>query len=329
MINKNVKLNRRIFDKDCEQKPIRTGFGEGLLLAGEENEKVVGLCADLTESTQMHLFRNKFPKRFIQMGIAEQNLASTASGLASMGKIPFITSYAMFSPGRNWEQIRTTICYNNVSVKIAGSHAGVSVGPDGGTHQAIEDIALTRVIPRMVVISPCDALEARKATLEASRTKEPTYIRLARNKTPIITSEETPFEIGKAQVFFEEQNPKVTIIAIGALVHKALVVAEELRHKGVGVIVINLSTIKPLDEKAILECVKKTGKVVTVEEHQIAGGMGSAVAEFLAKTFPVPIEFVGVKDEFGQSGKPEELIRHYGMDESAIRKAVEKVLERN
>jgi transketolase len=329
MINKDQKLNKRIFDKDCEQVPIRAGFGQGLLLAGEENEKVVGLCADLTESTQMHLFRNKFPKRFIQMGIAEQNLASVASGLAAMGKIPFITSYAMFSPGRNWEQIRTTICYNNVPVKIAGSHAGVSVGPDGGTHQAIEDIALTRVIPRMVVISPCDAIEARKATLEASRTKEPTYIRLAREKTPVITTEETPFEIGKAQVFFEEQNPKVTIIATGALVHKALVVAEELRHKGVGSIVINLSTIKPLDEKTILEYVKKTGRVVTVEEHQIAGGMGSAVAEFLAKTFPVPIEFVGVKDEFGQSGKPEELIKHYGMDESAIKKAVEKVLGRN
>ena len=329
MINKEQKLNRNIFDKDVKQIPIRTGFGEGLLLAGEQNEKVVGLCADLTESTQMHLFRNKFPKRFIQMGIAEQNLASVASGLAAMGKIPFITSYAMFSPGRNWEQIRTTICYNNVSVKIAGSHAGVSVGPDGGTHQAIEDIALTRVIPRMVVISPCDAIEARKATLEASKTTEPTYIRLAREKTPIITTEETSFEIGKAQVFFEEQNPKVTIIATGALVHKALVVAEELRHKGVGSIVINLSTIKPLDEKTILETVKKTGRVVTVEEHQIAGGMGGAVAEFLAKTFPVPIEFVGVNDEFGQSGKPEELIEHYGMDESAIRKAVEKVMLRH
>ena len=336
MLNWGQKLNKRIFDKDVELVPIRKGFGDGLLLAGEENEKVVGLCADLTESTQMHLFRNKFPKRFIQMGIAEQNLASVGSGLAAMGKIPFITSYAMFSPGRNWEQIRTTICYNNVPVKIAGSHAGVSVGPDGGTHQAIEDIALTRVIPRMVVISPCDAIEARKATLEASRTLEPTYIRLAREKTPVMTTEETPFEIGKAQVFFDSisrQGPAlikggVTIIATGALVHKALVVAEELRHKGVGSIVINLSTIKPLDEKTILENVKKTGRVVTVEEHQIAGGMGSAVSEFLAKTFPVPIEFVGVDDEFGQSGKPEELIKHYRMDESAIRSAVEKVLKR-
>jgi len=328
MINIKLKLNKEIFNKDVKQVPIRTGFGEGLLLAGEENEKVVGLCADLTESTQMHLFRNKFPKRFIQMGIAEQNLASVASGMASMGKIPFISSYAMFSPGRNWEQIRTTICYNDVPVKIAGSHAGVSVGPDGGTHQAIEDIALTRVIPRMVVISPCDAIEAKKATIEASKTNEPTYIRLAREKTPIITTEETPFEIGKAQIFFEEKNPQVTIIATGALVHRALIVAEELRHKGVGSIVLNLSTIKPLDEKTILEAVKKTGRVVTVEEHQIAGGMGSAVAEFLAKTFPVPIEFVGVKDLFGQSGKPEELLNHYEMNEVSIKKAVEKVLDR-
>ena len=328
MIKSDQKLNPKLFDKDCEQKPIRMGFGEGLVLAGEENEKVVGLCADLTESTQMHLFRDRFPKRFIQMGIAEQNLASVASGLAAMGKIPFITSYAMFSPGRNWEQIRTTICYNNVPVKIAGSHAGISVGPDGGTHQAIEDIALTRVIPRMVVISACDAIEARKATLAASKTKEPTYIRLAREKTPIITTEDTSFEIGKAQVFFEEKNPQVTIIATGALVHKALVVAEELRHKGTGSIVVNLSTIKPLDTETILENVKKTGRVVTVEEHQIAGGMGSAVAEFLAQNFPVPIEFVGVRDEFGQSGKPEELIEHYGMGVKDIKKAVEKVLAR-
>lgn len=328
MVNKDQKLNPKIFDKDCEQKPIRMGFGEGLVIAGEQDENVVGLCADLTESTQMHLFRDKFPKRFIQMGIAEQNLASVASGLASMGKIPFITSYAMFSPGRNWEQIRTTVCYNNVPVKIAGSHAGISVGPDGGTHQAIEDIALTRVIPRMVVISPCDALEAKKATLAASKTKEPTYIRLAREKTPIITTEDTPFEIGKARVFFEEKNPQVTIIATGALVHKALVVAEELRHKGVGSIVVNLSTIKPLDTETILENVKKTGRVVTVEEHQIAGGMGSAVAEFLAQNFPAPIEFVGVKDEFGQSGKPEELIEHYGMGVKDIKKAIEKVLNR-
>jgi len=328
MISSNQKLN-------CEQKPIRMGFGEGLLIAGEQDENVVGLCADLTESTQMHLFKNKFPKRFIEMGIAEQNLASVASGLAAMGKIPFMTSYAMFSPGRNWEQIRTTICYNDVPVKIIGSHAGVSVGPDGGSHQAIEDIALTRVIPRMVVISPCDALEARKATLAASKTKEPTYIRLAREKTPIITTEESPFEIGKAQVFFDSMSRTVldigrgvTVVATGALVHKALVVAEEYRHKGVGVIVVNLSTIKPLDTETILEVVKKTGRVVTVEEHQVVGGMGSAVAEFLAENYPVPIQFVGIRDKFGQSGKSEELIEYYGLGEKDIKKAIEKVLNR-
>lgn len=326
MINKDQKLHPKIFDKDCEQKPIRMGFGEGLLVAAEENEKVVGLCADLTESTQMHLFKEKFPRRFIEVGIAEQNLAAVASGMATMGKIPFITSYAMFSPGRNWEQTRTTICYNNVPVKIAGSHAGISVGPDGGTHQAIEDIALTRVIPRMVVISPCDAVEAKKAVLEASKTLDPTYIRLAREKTPIITTEETPFKIGKAQVLFEEKNPKVTVIATGALVYKTLMVAEKLRHQGIGVVVVNVSTIKPLDTETIMREVKKTGKVVTVEEHQVAGGMGSAIAEYLAENYPVPISFVGIRDVFGQSGKPEELLQCYGLDERSIESVILKMV---
>ena len=332
MLNKNVKLNKRIFDKDCEQVPIRTGFGEGLLLAGEQNEKVVGLCADLTESTQMHLFRNKFPKRFIQMGIAEQNLASVASGMASMGKIPFITSYAMFSPGRNWEQIRTTICYNDQNVKIAGSHAGVSVGPDGGTHQAIEDIAITRVIPRMIVVSPCDAIEAQKATIAAAKIKGPVYIRLAREKTPIITTAETPFEIGKAQIVWQASESvagaKVGIIATGALLHKAIVAARDLEAEGLAVTVMNLATIKPLDVNAVVELAKNTGAIVTVEEHQIAGGMGSAVAECLAMNNPAPIEFVGVNDQFGQSGTPAELIEHYGMGVSHIKEAVKKVISR-
>src|SRR3954464_12865517 len=203
MVNPTQKLNPKLFDADIEQAPIRKGFGEGLVKAAELDKNVVGLCADLTESTQMHLLKQKFPDRFIEMGIAEQNLASVASGMAAMGKIPFITSYAMFSPGRNWEQIRTTICYNDRPVKIAGSHAGISVGPDGGTHQAVEDIAITRVIPRMVVISPCDALEAHKATVAASKTDTPVYIRLAREKTPIITTKDTPFEIGKAQIYWK------------------------------------------------------------------------------------------------------------------------------
>lgn len=315
-----------MFEKDVEQIPIRKGFGEGLVLAGEKNPQVVALSADLTESAQALPFKEKFPNRFVQVGIAEQNLASVASGLAAMGKIPFIASYAMFSPGRNWEQIRTTICYNNRPVKIVGSHAGVSVGPDGGTHQAIEDLALTRILPRMIVLSPCDAVEAKKATLASVDTNTPVYIRLAREKTPVMTTNETPFEIGKAQTFWTSKNPKVGIIATGALLHKALSVAQTLEKEGIEVEVMNLATIKPLDEEAIINLAKKTGKIVTVEEHQIAGGMGSAVAELLAKKFPVPMRFIGVNNEFGQSGTPAELIEHYGMGEKDILKAVKELL---
>jgi transketolase len=250
--------------------------------------------------------------------------------MAAMGKIPFVSSYAMFSPGRNWEQIRTTICYNNQPVKIVGSHAGVSVGPDGGTHQAIEDMAITRVLPRMVVISPCDSIEAKKATLAIAKTNTPVYLRLAREKTPIITTEDTPFEIGKAQIVFQPiaGKPDVGIIATGALLHKALKVAHELEKEKIGVTVLNLSTIKPLDEKAVIKLAQDAKAIVTVEEHQIAGGMGSAVAECLAKHAPTPLEFIGVKDEFGQSGNPEELIEHYGMGEKSIMEAAKKAMKR-
>ena len=329
MINLSQKLNPKIFNDDVEQVPIRKGFGEGLLIAGESDERVVGLCADLTESTQMHLFKNKFPERFVEIGVAEQNLVTVASGMASMGKIPFVTSYAMFSPGRNWEQIRTTICYNNRPVKIAGSHAGISVGPDGGTHQAIEDIAIMRVLPRMVVISPCDAIEARKATIALAKTDTPVYIRLAREKTPIITTEETPFVIGVASIFYStSQICDVAIVATGALVYKAIMAAREIEKEGIPVKVLNLSTIKPLDEGAIIALAKECGAIVTVEEHQIAGGMGSAVAECLAANYPVPIEFIGVHDLFGQSGSPAELVAHYHMDVTHIKNAVRKVLAR-
>ena len=327
MLNEKLKLNSKVFDKDVEQLPIRKGFGEGLLAAGEADEKIVGLCADLTESTQMHLFRNKFPNRFVEIGVAEQNLATVASGMAAMGKIPFITSYAMFSPGRNWEQIRTTICYNDRKVVIAGSHAGVSVGPDGGTHQAIEDIAIMRVIPRMTVISPCDSIEAKKATLLAAKCKGPVYIRLAREKTPIMTTEDTPFEIGKARIFWMGESPSVAIFATGALVHNALKAAKEL-EKEISVKVINIATIKPLDVSAVVDAAKECGAVVTVEEHQKAGGLGSAIAECLSENHPVPIEFVGVSDLFGQSGKPEELIEHYGMGVSHIKEAIREVLKK-
>lgn len=330
MINPDQKLNPKILDKKVEQVPIRQGFGEGLVQAGEKNKNVVGLCADLTESTKMNLFKNKFPERFIEIGIAEQNLASVASGMAAMGKIPFISSYAMFSPGRNWEQIRTTICYNDRPVIIAGSHAGVSVGPDGGTHQAVEDMAITRVIPNMVVISPCDHIEARKATLASAELKKPVYIRLAREKTPVITTDETPFEIGKAQIYYGEKDSKadVAIIATGALVYRAIKVAESLKKDGISAKVLNVATIKPIDREAVINMAKTTGAVVSVEEHQIAGGLGSAVSEVLSQNFPVPQEFIGVHDKFGQSGTPDELLAHYGMAESDILNACKKVVGR-
>lgn len=330
MLNDKLKLNTKLFNDDVEQVPIRQGFGEGLLQAGIENENVVALCADLTDSTKMNLFAEKFPQRFIEIGVAEQNLVTVASGMAAMEKIPFVSSYAMFSPGRNWEQIRTTIAYNDRPVKIAGSHAGISVGPDGGTHQAIEDIAIMRVMPNMVVLSPCDSIEAKKATLACAKIKEPTYIRLAREKTPIMTTEDTPFEIGKGQVVFvpEQGLAEVGIIATGALVHKALVCARDLEKKGIKIKVLNLSTIKPLDEEAIVSLAKEAKCIVTVEEHQIIGGLGSAVAECLAKYYPTPIEFIGVNDKFGQSGTPDELIEHYGMGVESIKKAVERVMKR-
>ncbi|MEK7568527.1 MAG: transketolase C-terminal domain-containing protein [Patescibacteria group bacterium] len=322
----NIPLNPKLFDTDVEQAPIRAGFGEGLLVAARADERVVGLCCDLVESTKMDGFAKEFPKRFFEMGIMEQSMASVASGMAAMGKVPFISSYAMFSPGRNWEQIRTNICYNDRPVKIAGSHAGVSVGPDGGTHQAIEDIALTRVIPNMVVITPCDSIEARKATIAMAKTNSPTYIRLAREKTPIITTEDTPFEIGKAQEFFRSATPKVGIIACGSLVYNAIMAAKQLEAEGIGAVVLNIGTVKPLDCEAVIALAKECGAIVTVEEHQVAGGMGSAVAEVLAEAHPTKMRFVGVHDKFGQSGNQTELIEHYGMGISHIKEAVKSIL---
>ncbi len=330
MLNPELKLNPKLFNDDVEQLPIRKGFGQGLLKAGEEDKNVVALCADLTESTQMHLFKEKFPERFVEIGVAEQNLVTVASGMSAMGKVPFCSSYAMFSPGRNWEQIRTTISYNDRKVVVVGSHAGISVGPDGGTHQALEDIALTRIIPNMDVVSPCDAIEAKKATLALAKSKHPAYLRLAREKTPVITTEETPFELGKAQVYWipDVGLAQVGIIVTGDLMHKALLAAKELESEGVKTKVLNLATIKPIDAEAIIALAKETKAIVTVEEHQVMGGMGSAVAEVLAQNFPVPIEFVGVKDKFGQSGTPDELIEHYGMGKNAIKEAVQKILKR-
>jgi transketolase len=331
-VNPKAKLVKNILKTDSlEQAPTRNGYGEGLLMAGDENKNVVALCADLTESTRTDEFAKKYPERFIEIGVAEQNLATVAAGLAAVGKIPYITSYAMFSPGRNWEQIRTTICYNNQPVKIIGSHAGVSVGPDGATHQAVEDIAIMRTIANMQVFAPCDANEGKKVAFAISKTKEPAYVRYAREKTPIFTTEDTPFVIGKALTVWDEpdgKNPDVVVIASGPLVYEAILVAGELELEGVNVRVLNNVSIKPMDKESILTSAKDAGAVVTVEEHQKAGGMGSAVAEMLAENYPVPVEFVGVSDRFGESGKPSELIEHFGMGKTHIKEAILKVIKR-
>ncbi len=328
MINESAKLNKKIFKANIEQKPTRDGYGKGLVIAGEENKNVVVLCADLTESTRSHWFKEKFSERFFEMGVAEQNMATIAAGLGVSRKIPYISSYAVFSPGRNWEQIRTTICYNNSNVKICGAHAGVSVGPDGATHQAIEDIATMRVIPNMKVFVPCDEIEAKKVTVAAAKIYGPVYFRFAREKTPVFTSEETPFIPGKAEIFWESKKPQVAIISCGPVLYNALLAAKELEDENIGVIVLNSHTIKPIDEKKIIEVAKKYGAVVTVEEHNIIGGLGSAVAEVLAKNYPVPMEFIGMQDTFGESGEPDELIEKYGMGSRNIKEAVKKVLKR-
>ena len=330
MVNQWTKLVANIFDlKALDQAPTRKGYGEGLLEAGEKNPRVMALCADLTESTQTHLFAKKFPERFIEMGVAEQNMAAVAAGLANYGKIPFIASYAIFSPGRNWEQIRTTICYNNVPVKIVGSHTGVSVGADGATHQALEDMAIMRVLPNMTVISPCDAEEARKATVAAVGINGPVYLRLTREKTPVFTTKRSPFKVGRAEVFFEcKGKPDVAIIACGPLVYTALLAAQKLASLRIKTRVINNHTIKPMDEKTIIKAAKDAGAIVTVEDHQIKGGMGSAVAEVLAKHCPVPVEYIGMQNRFGESGESGELIKKFGLDVSSIIKAVKKVIKR-
>jgi transketolase len=329
MLNQNLKLNTKLFDENVEKISTRVGFGEGLVLAADQNKNVVGLCADLNESTQMNLFAKKYPERFVQVGVAEQNLVTVASGMAAMGKIPFAASYAMFNPGRNWEQIRTTIAYNDRPVKIIGSHAGVSVGSDGGSHQALEDIALMRVLPNMIVFSPCDVIEAKKATVEAARINKPVYIRLIREKTPIITTEETPFEIGRAQILFAPpMTAQVGIIATGPLIYNAIIAAQNFAQKGISVKVLNISSIRPIDFEAIINLGKEAGAIVSVEEHQIVGGLGSAIAEVLVQNYPVPMELIGVHDKYGQSGTPAELMEYYGMGISSIERAVERVMVR-
>jgi len=326
MINPKVYLNKKVFDEDVEQQPTRNGYGDGVVEAGKKNKDVVVLCADLTESTRSEDFAKTFPERFIEVGVAEQNLATLAAGMGLAGKIPFFSSYATFSPGRNNEQIRTTIAINDVNCKIVGSHAGISVGADGATHQALEDMALMRAMPNVRVLYPCDAIEAKKATMAAAEIIGPVYIRLARAATPMMTTEKTPFTFGKAEIFWEGKD--VTIVACGPLVFEALLAAKKLEEQGISVEVLNSPTVDPLDEKSILTSVKKTKAVVTVEEHQTAAGFGGAVAEMLGRNYPAPMEFIGIKNRFGESGEPAELLDAFELSSPHIMKAVEKVLKR-
>lgn len=311
--------------KELKYEPNRKGFGKGLLEAGKRWENVVAACADLTDSTQISLFRDAFPDRFIEIGVAEQNLVTVGSGLAAMGKIPFVSSYAAFSPGRNWEQIRTTICLNDQPVKIIGAHAGLYTGPDGATHQMLEDIALMRVLPNMVVIAPCDSIEAEKATLAMATDPRPNYLRLAREALPTITTAKTPFEIGAAYVF--AGGADVTIIATGTMTYPALQAVDLLYKDGIEAEVIHVPTIKPLDAETILKSVRKTRAVVTIEEAQIAGGLGGAVAELLAEELPVPMKRLGVRDRFGESGHPDQLLEHHGLDAKHVRLAAHSVVD--
>ncbi len=308
-----------------EKIPSRDGFGKGLVQAGKENPNVVELCCDLTDSTRAGWFKKEFPERFIEVGVAEQNMMGVAAGLAMMGKVPFVSSYAVFNPGRNWEQLRVSVCYSEANVKIQGAHAGISVGPDGATHQALEDIAITRCLPKLTVIVPCDAVEAQKATYESAKIKGPVYLRFGREKVQVITTEKTPFKIGEALTFKDGKD--ITIIACGHMVYEALVAAKQLKEQGIDARVINLHTIKPIDEKTIIKAAKETKGIVTAEEHQIMGGMGSAVAEVVVKNKPVPMRFVGIKNTFGESGQPDELMDKYGLRSKDIINAVKDILE--
>lgn len=312
--------------KGLQSEPIRAGFGRGLLKAGQLDEHVVAACADLTESTKMGDFAQAFPERFVEIGVAEQNLVTVGAGLAAMGKIPFVSSYAAFSPGRNWEQIRTTICLNDRPVKVVGSHAGVSVGPDGATHQMLEDIALMRVLPNMVVIAPCDSVEAEKATLAMAKDMRPNYLRLAREASPVITTAQTPFEIGKAYVY--APGTDLTIIATGSMTYQALLAADQLFKDGIDAEVVHVPTIKPLDAETILKSVRKTGCVVTAEEGQAIGGLGGAIAELLGEHYPAPLQRIGMQDRFGESGEPSQLLEYFGLDAKHIRLAAHHILEK-
>ena len=318
-------LHPDIFTENVVLEPTRAGFGRGLKAVGEANESIVALCADLTESTQMHLFRDAFPKRFVEVGIAEQNLVTVASGMARAGKIPFTSSYAAFSPGRNWEQIKTTISLNNQPVKIIGSHAGLYTGKDGATHQMLEDIALMRVLPNMVVIAPGDSVEAEKATRAIAENGKPSYLRLAREKTPVFSVEESPFEIGKAYVLRDGHD--VSLLGTGTMTYKLLDAARTLEGWGIHAEVVHVPTVKPLDEDTIIDTARRTGRVITAEEAQIAGGFGAAVAELLSEKLPTPLKRFGMQDRFGESGTPDDLFDYFGLTADKLAESIKNFVE--
>lgn len=327
MLNPKAKLARNLFDrKKIKQVPTRNGYGEGMVEAGKKDKNVVVLCADLTDSTRSNYFKEKFPERFIEAGIAEQNMMGMAAGMALSGKVPFVSTYGVFCPGRNWDQLRVSVCYSKTNVKLTGAHTGISVGPDGATHQALEDIAITRCLPNLTVIVPGDYEETKKATIAAAKIKGPVYLRFAREATPVFTTKNSPFQIGKANIL--KEGTDVSIIACGPLVYDALQSAKKLSAEKINVEVINNHTIKPIDKKTIIASAKKTGAVVTVEEHQVMGGAGSAIMEVLAQNYSVPVEMVGINDTFGKSGQPKELLKEFGCTEEDIIKAVRKVIKR-
>ncbi len=325
MLNQNMKLAEDLDSPDIRQSPTRAGYGEGLLEIGRENPDVVVMCGDLTDSTKTRAFQREFPQRFYEMGISEQNMVGAACGLALVGKIPFVATYAAFVPGRSFDQIRISAGYNRANVKLSGAHAGISVGPDGATHQMMEDMAMMRALPEFTVIAPCDHIQTRRATVAAGRLKGPVYLRFGREKVPMITTEGTPFEIGRANIL--RDGGDVAIIACGPLVYEALMAARQLEQEKIYAMVVDMHTIKPIDRETVIYAAKKCRAIVTAEEHQITGGLGSAVAEVQVRCCPVPQEFVGMPDSYGESGKPRELMEKYGMSKEAIIEKVHKVME--
>ena len=329
MLNTEIHLVENIFSDDIERSATRDGFGTGVVEAGEVDERVMVLCADLSESTRSDEFARRFPKRFVEVGIAEQNMVGFSAGLASVGKVPFVVSYSAFSPGRNYEQIRTTIALSKSNVRVCGMHSGVSVGADGATHQMLEDIGMMRMLPNMIVVNPADAEEARKVVTESVKIDTPMYLRFSRSATPVFTTHKTPFAFGKAITLWDSEKPRIAILATGSVVYRALLVASALASEGIESIVLNVHTIKPLDNDAILSAVQRTGRIITIEEHQVAGGFGSAVAEFLVSNYPVPMTMIGIQDRFGQSGEPDELLEEYGLGVGNIIKEVHKLILKN